>query len=311
MQFEKIAQSIAADGIIASSDILALRRTGWSDGEITPSQAKAIFDLNDALTERPEEWVDFFVEAIGDHVLNGIDPKGHVSEEQGYWLISRLSDSGHLNSMAELHLLTRLVEQADSVPENLRCFILEELERAILTGTGPTRCGGELAANHVTSAECTILRRVIFAPASDRPAAVSKREADLLFRIKQATRHAENAPEWEQLFVQGVANYLRGFSPSNAQLSRKKAKALDKFMSDRNHHAGRFLGRMAQEAPNSMGVVFGRKRTDSTVSLDKQVARAAQISTTEQKWLDDHLGPRGERDDYDCALLAFLSEERG
>ncbi|MXP26425.1 hypothetical protein GRI39_10285 [Altererythrobacter indicus] len=313
IQFEDIARSIAADGVISSTDVLALRRTGWSRGEISPSQAEAIFALNDALEERPGEWADFFVEAIGDFVLNTLDPKGHITDEHARWLIERVSASGHVESMAEMDLLVRLVERAETAPEVLKSFILEAMEREILTGTGPTRCGGELTDHFVTVAECSILRRVIFAPASDRPAAVSEREADMLFRIKQATVHCpDNAPEWKTLFVQGVANYLKGFSPAKHVLSYKRAAELDRFMSDHSSDTGAFLGKMARHAPNSLGVVFG-KRQSAPQKPDHAaiIKQAGVISAAEQLWLDAHLNADGSRDEYDLALLAFLAEEQG
>ena len=303
IQFEDIARSIAADGVISSTDILALRRTGWSRGEISPSQAEAIFALNDALEERPTEWVDFFVEAIGHFVLNTLDPKGHIADEHARWLIDRVSASGHVESMAEMELLVRLVERAETAPEALKIFILKEIEREILTGTGPTRCGGELTDHCVTVAECSILRRVIFAPASDRPAAVSEREADMLFRIKQATVDCpDNAPEWKTLFVQGVANYL----------THQRAAELDRFMSDHDSDTGAFLSKMARHAPNSLGVVFG-KRQSAPPQPDHAaiIKQAGIISAAEQLWLDAHLDAGGSRDEYDLALLAFLAEEQG
>jgi hypothetical protein len=52
---------------------------------------------------------------------------------------------------------------------------------------------------------------VIFASGGDRPAAVSQREAEMLFRLKDATLGADNAAEWQRLFVQGVGNYLQGW----------------------------------------------------------------------------------------------------
>jgi hypothetical protein len=70
------------------------------------------------------------------------------------------------------------------------------------------RAGGELSPGHVNAAEAAILRRVLFAPPA-MAGAVSCAEAELLFRLKDATLGAANALEWKQLFVQGVATTCR------------------------------------------------------------------------------------------------------
>ena len=207
MHFREIADHAAADGAITCEEILALRRAGWSDGQIRPDEAEAIFRINDQLRETTPEWSDFFVEAIGEFIVNGVDPKGYVDESQADWLMDRISHDGRTDSLTELELLVRVFERSQSVPQRLRDYALEQVERAVVTGEGPTRCGGELGKGNVTEAEARLMRRIVFASGSERPAAVSRREADLLYKIKDETLGGDNAPDWKRLFVQGVGNY--------------------------------------------------------------------------------------------------------
>ncbi|MCB2061718.1 MAG: hypothetical protein KDE21_14480, partial [Novosphingobium sp.] len=187
MHFREIAEQAAADGAITPVEILALRREGWTSGRIEPSEAEALFVVNDKLDRHSREWSDFFVEALGEFIINGVEPTGYVDESQAEWLIGKIDHDGKLNSMTELELLIRLFERAQSVPDRLREFALEQIERAVLTGQGPTRCGGSLGKGNVTGAEAKLMRRIIFSSGSERPAAVSHKEADLLYRIKDAT----------------------------------------------------------------------------------------------------------------------------
>lgn len=309
MHFSDIARQAAADGVITPDEILALRREGWGDGAITPEEAEEIFAINDALGERPGEWCDFFVEAIGEYVLHTWEPYGYVTLEQAAWLIERIAADGKLDSMAELEMLVHMLERAQNTPETLKAFVVEQLEQAVLTGSGPTRDGGELSASHVSEAECRLLRRTIFAADGDRPAAVSQREAEMLFRIKDATLGAGNAPDWKRLFVQGVGNYLMGFSSPNAQLSRERGAELEAFMADSSSNVGRFLGRMASSAPKAFGVVFGHK--PDSWGRDEQVAEAARVTSEESNWLDVRIHANHEIDEFDEALLAFIAEEVG
>src|SRR5688572_23719488 len=101
MQFADIARQAAADGVVSPQEVLALRRAGWADGAMKPDEAEALVALNDALAERSADWCDFFVEAIGEYVVNGTEPKGYVSDDNADWLISRLDRDGQVDSMAE------------------------------------------------------------------------------------------------------------------------------------------------------------------------------------------------------------------
>ena len=305
MHFADIARQAAADGAITAEEILALRRAGWSDGTISPDEAEAVFELNDALSEPTAEWSDFFVEAVGEFVVNGTEPRGYVSEANAAWLIARIDRDGALQGMTELELLVRVLERGVNAPEMLKTYVLEQVEQAVLTGSGPTRRGGELSPGHVNAAEAAILRRVLFAPAGDGPATVSCAEAELLFRLKDATLGAANALEWKPMFVQGVASYLGGVASRTAQLSRERAAELEAFVADDSTRVAGFLGRMAKGAPKAFGAVFGAKQPERDRLAELRAGEA--VTPEEQEWLDAHVQADGEVDGYEQALIAFLA----
>jgi hypothetical protein len=306
MQFADIARQAAADGAISADEILALRRMGWGDGTMRAEEVSAIFDVNDALAEPTPEWSDFFVEAVGEYVINGAEPRGYVSEDAADWLIERVDRDGLLKGMTELELLVRVLERGLNAPERLKSYVLEQIEHSVLTGSGPTR-NGELAAGSVNATEAALLRRVLFAPAGDGPAAVSCIEAEMLFRLKDAALGADNAPEWKRMFVQGVANYLQGVASRTAQISREQAAELEAFVADDTTHVARFLGRMVQSAPNAFGVVFGKKQPAHDPLAE--LAEAEKVDAGETQWLDAHVEADGTVDEYEKALIAFLAEE--
>lgn len=309
MHFANIAQQAAADGCISSDEILAMRQAGWADGKMTRDEAEAVFAAQRATRNPGREWSDFFVEAIQQHVLEGSEPRGYASEDEAQWLIAQVKADGRVCSMTELEVLTRIIEKGKNVPAALKDYVLGVLESEVMTGTGPTRDGGTLSDTHVTEAECKLVRRVIFGAASDRPAAVSRGEAEMLFRIKDATEHAANAPEFKRLFVQGVGNYLMGFSATSGQISRERQMELDAFIADNRASVGRFMGEMAVAAPNAFGVVFGKRGTGP--SRDAKVSADAEVTGSEQGWLDEQIALNGKVDAYDQALLDFIEEETG
>ncbi|MFB0611938.1 hypothetical protein [Aurantiacibacter poecillastricola] len=308
-EFAEIARNAAADRNISNEEILALRGAGWADGRMSREEAEIVFATQQAIENPSAEWSDFFVEAIQNFVLNGSDPRGFASAEEAQWLIAQVKRDGKVCSMTELELLVRIIERAQNVPETLKTYVLGVMEQAVLEGTGPTRCGGELSDSHVSEAECKILRRVVFGQASDRPAAVSRREAEVLFRIKDKVASADNAPEFKRLFVQAVGNYLMGFAHSSGQVSRERQIELEAFIADNKPRVGHFLGRMAKDAPNAFGMVFGKKDTAS--SREAQVAAAGEVTDREKSWLDEQIAASGSVDEYDQALLEFIAEETG
>ncbi|MEP7221644.1 MAG: hypothetical protein ABI673_03140 [Novosphingobium sp.] len=309
MQFRALAEQAMTDGTITAEEILALRREGWADGRINPDEAEALFVLNENLTERSPEWCDAFVEAITEFMIAGAAPRGYIDDAQAEWLINHIDRSGGVESMAELELLAKLMERAESVPERLKDYAIHQIEQAVLTGTGPTRDGGRLTDDGVSSAECRLLRRMIFAQAGERPGAVSQHEAEMLFRIKDATLNAANAPEWKQLFVQGVGNFLMAWSDYQAP-SLDRAKQLDAFMHDTTPHVGRFFGRMMKSnvgGATARVLGFGRKGAAAN-DPDADLAEAAKITDTEEAWLQSELGADRQLDDLEQALLAFIAE---
>lgn len=310
MQFRSLAEQAAADGEIDAAEILALRRTAWPDGRISPDEAEAIFLVNDRIAVPTPEWSDFFTEALVEFVVNTAEPRGYVSDDNARWLIERVTHNGRVDSLTELELLVRVLEKAQSTPDSLRTFVLDQLERAVLTGEGPTRDGGTLAAGRITSAECALIRRTIFAAGSDRPAAVSRREAEMLFRIKDATLDADNAPEWERLFVQGVGNYLQGWQGAKG-LTADRAAELEVFMEDRSSNLGRFFRRMATTNVNGLAqaardVGFGKRQPARDPSA--QAAQDHAVTDTEKLWLDARIDANDKVDALDEALLRFLEQ---
>jgi hypothetical protein len=308
IHFSDLAAQAAADGAISAEDILALRQASWANGTISIEEADALFRINDSIGGHTPEWSDCFVEAVGEFIVNGTEPKGYVDEAQADWLIGRIDHNGKLESMTELELLVRVFERALGVPDHLRAYALAQIEQAVLTGEGPTRKGGALEKGNVTQGEAQLMRRIVFASGSDRPAGVSRAEAEMLFRIKDAALDADNAPEWQRLFVQGVGNYLMGFS-GKGPLGAERVAELEAFVRDARPSVVGFVQRMARaELGEGMRAVFDRKRAQGP-SIAQQVSNAEAVTGDERLWLDTRINANDMVDGYDQALLDFLAEE--
>lgn len=304
-----LTAALKAKATIDADDTLAMRRLAWPDGKIDVAEADAVFDLNTSVKSSSREWVDFFVEAIATYVVRQQTPQGYVDDAKAAWLMSRIDMDGRVDTLGELELLVKILEDATNVPEMLKNYALRQIETIVLTGAGPTRDGGALDAGSITAAEVKLLRRMLFAQASDGPAAISRAEADLLFRIKDATLAAANAPEWKTLFVQAVGNHLMAHSDYRP-LARNEAAKLDAFMNDTGAGVGGFLGRMGRAGlTEGFRTLFGAPA--KTEDHDAAVALDRAIAPDELSWLKEKVQADTTLDPLEKALLAFVAEESG
>lgn len=304
-QFDQFAAAVRAGGEITAKDTLILRQMVWGDGVLDQSDAQALFELNAAAQSKDPEWIAFFAEAICDYVIDGSDPKGYVSENDALWVIEEIDGDGRVESAAELELLVKLAEKAVDLPNVLKFYALDQIERIVISGEGPTREGDALR-NTVTAAEAQLLRRLIFASGGHGPAIVSREEADMLFRIKDACLNSDNAPEWEKLFVQGVANHLQGFS-AYTPLTRERAAQLDSFMRNSSPSIGRFFQKMGDlDLRAGLAEIF--RSSESPRDLETEVEAAEAITLPEKGWLDHEIAKRAGVDRYEQALLDFVAD---
>ena len=290
---------------ISEEEVLKLRRHVWADGSISPEEAAQLFQLNDAAAPSAD-WTDFFVEAMCDYLIARGQPRGYVTDADAAWLIHHIGKDGKIDSHAELELVVKLLERAELVPDSLKGFALGEIERTVLTGSGPTRRGGDLQPGRIDDAECSLLRRLVFAAASDGPARVSQAEAEMLFRLKDATLGADNSADWPRLFVQGVANFLmarQSYSTISAETATRLAEPYrpDPF---RN-----VLSRLGRD-PASVGEALSfDSEADRIARHQAEVAADGAVTAGEGDWLRHLVEGDGARDPLEQALLDFLAED--
>jgi hypothetical protein len=316
MQFRHVPDDALVEGTISDDAVLALRRQIWPGGVVDAVQVDEILQLNEQVHRPGKAWIAFFVEAVTEFLLNTSEPRGYLSDMQADWLILRMDRDGRLDSPAKLELLVHLLEKFDATPERMNAYILVQIERAVVFGAGPTRNPDDTEpppAGSITAEECALIRRVIFAPAGYGPAHVSVEEAEMLFRIKDATLGGDNAPEWTTLFVQGVANYLQGWQ-GLAMPTAAQEVAHERFLNARNPGVGGFLGQIVRSGPNGLLQTvrrggFGRRQPARDFVAEERADYV--VTPAEQHWLDAQIEADGTIDPLEQALLSFLREESG
>lgn len=307
--FSDFAAALKGGARLSADDVLAVRRSVWPDGKVSDAEAESLFALNRLAADPAPEWSDFFVEALCDYVVNAKPPRGYVDEANAAWLIDQVDRDGGPITATELDLVVKLLESALNCPAALKAWALAQIEAAVLTGEGPTRRNGPVRPGVVDAAEAKLLRRIVFAAGGDGALGVSQDEAELLWRLKDACRDADNAPEWKTLFVQAVGNHLMAYN-SYKPLERGEAARLEAFVNDHRSNLLGFFSRMREARPVSAARdLFGGEapKVDHEAAVD--AARA--ISPSENDWLQGHVQADGARDPYEEALLAFVAEESG
>jgi hypothetical protein len=298
MTFDPSAQPGAFDDRkpISAEEVLQLRARVWSDGSISAEEADNLFALNRSVAPSPE-WTGFFVEAICEFLLSAAEPRGYVSDAGASWLIAHVDRDGRIGSQAELELIVKLLERASFAPESLRKFALRDLEQTVLDD------------GCVNDREAALIRRLIFAPAGDAPAKVSKAEAEMLFRLKDATLGAGNSPEWKRLFVQGVANHLMAHQDFNAPSREEEMRLEQPYKADPFGHVLSRLGRDVASLHEVEKSVFGEDEDEKIADFQREVADDAKVTGEESDWLKRLFESDGARDELEQALVDALAED--
>ena len=297
----------------SDADVAELRALVWEEELIAQPVLDALFTLNDRFDEHTSAWTDFFVEAVSHFMLNQQQPHGFIDEGGAEWLRRRIGRKGGPMTATELALIVSLIEDAENVPDSLKLCAMDAVEQAILSGEGPTRDGKTLRPGSVDKIEADILRRLIFAGGGEGAVVVGSQEADMLFRIKNATLKGDNHPAWLQLFVQGVGNHLLSHSDYRP-LSREEAAWLSAEMDRSTPSISSFFRRMLPDDRRGYGTIvetFKAIFPGRPDPRDGSVAISPALSFEEAGWLKTHIAADGEIDIYEKALLTFVIDEVG
>jgi len=195
---KSLAARIAADGRVSEDEALMLRMQVFPDGIVTRSEAETLVRLNAVVSGEGDAWRATFVEALTDHVLYAGEPIGILDESAAQWLEGVLVSDAPLRRDLEVELLVRVLERAESTPAGFQAFVRDRLFQ-LLTAPPPA---------DLRETDVAIIRRVVFAVASDESIHVSRDEAEWLFAIDAATDGGNHHASWRDLFVKSICNCL-------------------------------------------------------------------------------------------------------
>lgn len=316
-----IGKEILARGQMTADDVANLRRALFDDGIIEADEADLVFRLNDECSERDEGWNQLYIDALTDYFVWGSTPRGYVNEGQARELLYRIVRNNRIDGDTELELLGNILHWAKYVPPELAEFALSAVRESILDPDSAAYGRGR-RRGVVDPVDIELIKRAIYAPATLGSITVTRREADMIFDINEATSHDENHPSWDRLFVHAIANYLMFPRPAPVPEPPEEVLRRERWLKERDGVGG-FLKKVGNEAAQTMrggGLewdaamkgLFGssiRERDPVEEAAAAGVAAEREaIDGEEAKWLIERIGQDGELEKNEVALLKFIMD---
>jgi hypothetical protein len=274
--FSDIAQRLRAAGRITADDVLAMRSQVYAAPLVAREDVEALIGLDQAAHDCAPEWGAFIADAMVDYVVHQQDPEDYVDDAKAAWLAAACA--GPLTRNGGLEALVRVLEAASCAPESLEAFVLGKVKAAMVAA-------GRLAGDDVA-----LLRRLVFAGASEGNIGVTRAEADALFDIDAACG-ANADPSWPAFFAQAVDDALTAVSPFHLE-SRDAARADEAWLASRPGLFDFFKSMAAKpDVSGAVDDIFhpseGERREwqDADTQMEADEAAAAPITDEEADWL--------------------------
>lgn len=308
-----ICDAVTSRGAIGEEDVKSLRRYVFQDGVVDWAEAEEIVRIHAACDDRDTAWDVFYVEALTDFLVFSAQPKKYVTREKADFIRHSILADHKVESATEMALLVNVIHWSASCPEDLVALAVEAVRDSVINPDEGAYLRGR-RPNQICDIDVALIRQVIFAGASEGGYTVTQEEAELLWELHEATREADNSPEWEDLFVKGIANYLMFPRGAPAVPTAEEYASRQDWLEQRRGvggfiaEMGMSLGSFGQNLKDAD--LFGTKAAREREAMhDARLAEALSreaIDDREARWLIDHLGDHRTLDDNECALIHYI-----
>lgn len=320
LRIEHLDERLHATGRIEGQHTLQLRRMIYANGTVTRKDAEILFNLDRVCSRKDPTFAALYVEALTDYLVWQTEPKGYLTDDLARFLIDNISADKHIQRDTELELVLNVVHWARRCPEELVLLVLEAVRQSVLL-PHHTALGANRPRVSIGAADVAILRKALHAPAGDGSLMVTRREADLLFTLNEATPTDQNDPEWRDFFVRAIANCLMNSMDAPMVPTHEEAVRREQWLSER-HSIGQLLSSVAGalsrgdipvrevfEEFDPMGAKAARKEADAEARATKLRLQREAIDADEAKWLAERILRDGAVDENERALLTYLKKE--
>lgn len=296
---------------IDAADVARLRAEIFPDGHVCRAEAERLLAMDGRAGSTCPEWTSFLVEAVTDHLVHQEVPAGYVSEANAEWLVAAATSA---RPATELEVLIAVLERARTSPASLSAHALGRVAEAVVDGVLRMPDGRTLVPGVIGKAEVDLLRRILHAFGGGAGIGISREEAEVLFDLNDRTAGAANHPEWTELFVKAMANFVMcasGWTPP----TREEALRHETFLDDTSIDVAGFFRAMASagakgildayRAPSGLEEAWRSRNAERAGAA----AQAEAIDAGEAAWLVERISRDGTVHDNEKALLAFIGRE--
>ena len=320
LRIDELNETLRASGRIESSHAMQLRRLIYANGTVNQEAARLLLGLDRACSKKDPGFAKLYVEALTDYFVWQTEPKGYVSDDGARLLIDNIGADGHISSKTELELVLNIVHWARHCPEEVVLLVLDAVRQSVLLSR-ETPLGANRPRTSIGAGDVAILRKALHAPAGDGSLLVTRREAELLFTLNDATQAGGNDPEWPSFFSHAIANHLLNPAKAPVVPTREDAGRRERWLNERGS-VGQLLASVGKalaqgnipirtlfEELDPSGAAADEKAAEAEAHATKDLFEQETIDAAEAAWLAKRILQDDAIDDNERALLAFLKKE--
>jgi len=295
-----IFEQLSSAHAVSQQDVIALRQHVFSKERVNKRDLEKLLSV---VTEGDDckEWQWLLNEACESFFLKSARPHGYFCDESlnALTLLRGHNRANPAATQALVHVLNR----CRAAPEEAATLAMELLETDILAS-------GSINADRVQ-----VLRDLLYAQGSLRGLGVSRREADMLFTIKDYLRDGLEDPDWVDLFCKAIGNHLM-VQHGYVAATRGEALRQEKWLEEPSAGTGAFLGDMGKSLLNGSIVEVFRSMGDRdrdciykqrNDAFEKAAEDAAAITPQEAEWLASRIDRDGQYCAAEIALISYIS----
>jgi hypothetical protein len=320
LRIDELNEKLRASGRIEGSHAMQLRRMIYANGTVDHEAARLLLGLDRACSKKDPGFAKLYVEALTDYFVWQTEPKGYVSAEGARLLIDNIGADGHISSKTELELVLNIVHWARHCPEEVVLLVLDAVRQSVLLSR-ETPLGANRPHTSIGAGDVAILRKALHAPAGDGSLLITRREAELLFTLNDATRAGSNDPEWSDFFSRAIANHLLNPAKAPVVPSREDAGRRERWLNERGS-VGQLLAGVGKalaqgnipmrtlfEELDPSGAAADEKTAEAEARATKELFEQETIDAAEAAWLVKRILQDDAIDENERALLTFVKKE--
>jgi hypothetical protein len=240
-------------------------------------------------------------------------PRGYVSEHQSQELVGHLLRGKRLTDAADLELLLNIVYWAGYCPMELVYLVVEAVSQSVLDPDNAVY-GRDRMPRVIDAIDVEILRRAIYAPATDGGLVVTRAEAELLFELNNVTVESANHPAWSSFFTKAIASYMMYFSAATGIPTPEEVQRRTAWLRERRgirgllHAIGSSWAEEAFDADEIFGTNDQIERERRAEARRRALQAREPVGRLAAEWLVEQIGKDGMLHRNEQALLSFIKQ---